>query len=124
LASRGFAVRVRTAHSAPDDRRSAACCAVHRRLEISNSALSAARRKSLRRLASDIISDITALLPFIEQNISPDDLGTLVDLGQRLQLTAYDAAYVALALPWGIALATEDKAMLAATRTLKIKTLN
>ncbi len=97
---------------------------IHWRLEIANAVLSAARRKSLRRQASDVIGDISALMPFIEQDVSPDDLGTLVSLGQRLQLTACDAAYIALAVRRGLALATEDKAMLAAARTLKIVVLS
>lgn len=97
---------------------------VHWHLEIANAVLSAARRKSLRRAASDVVGDMCALLPFVEQDFAPDDLGTLVSLGQRLQLTAYDAAYVALALRRGFALATEDKAMLAAARTMRIPVLS
>lgn len=97
---------------------------IHWRLEIANAVLSAARRKALRREASDLIRDISALMPFIEQDVSPDDPGTLVSLGQRLQLTAYDAAYIALAVRRALSLATEDKAMLAAARTLKIAVMS
>jgi predicted nucleic acid-binding protein len=92
----------------------------HWRLEIANALLTASRRKVLRRDMADILSDVAALVPFIEVDGLPDDIGTLVSAGQRHQLTAYDAAYVTLAARRDLPLATQDTAMAVAARTLKI----
>jgi len=93
---------------------------VHWHLEIANAVLSAARRKALRRPTAEILTDIMGLLPFLERDEMPDDIGTLVNTGQRHQLTAYDAAYVALAARRNLPLASQDNAMLAAAQRLKI----
>lgn len=93
---------------------------VHWHLEIANALLTAGRRKALRREMTEILSDIAALQPFVETDDLPDEIGALVGLGQRQQLTAYDAAYVALAARRSLPLATEDKAMASAARSLKI----
>jgi predicted nucleic acid-binding protein len=96
---------------------------VHWHLEIANALLTAGRRKILRRDISGILSDIAALLPFIETDDLPDDIGTVVGIGQRQQLTAYDASYVALAARRNLSLATQDTAMTSAARRLKIPVL-
>jgi len=96
---------------------------VHWHLEIANALLTAARRKILRRKTSEILDDISSLLAFIETDILPDDIGTLVGIGQRQQITAYDAAYVALAGRRNLSLATQDAAMISASRSLKIPIL-
>jgi len=62
-------------------------------------------------------------MPFIETDDLPDNIGTLVGLGQRNQLTAYDAAYTALAARRNVPLATQDRAMISAARSLKISLL-
>ncbi|HEX8712966.1 MAG TPA: type II toxin-antitoxin system VapC family toxin [Terracidiphilus sp.] len=93
---------------------------VHWHLEVANAILTACRRKALRRDLAEILEDTTALLPFIETDGLPDDIGTLVSLGQREGLTAYDAAYIALAARRNLPLATQDAAMVAAARSLKI----
>lgn len=93
---------------------------VHWHLEIANALLTAGRRKALRREMTEILSDIAALQPFVETDDLPDEIGALVGLGQRQQLTAYDAAYVALAARRSLPLATEDKAMASAARSLRI----
>ena len=93
---------------------------VHWHLEMANAILTAGRRKALRRETAGVLSDIAALLPFIEADDLPDDIGTLVGTGQRHHLTAYDAAYIALAARRGLPIATEDTAMVAAARSLKI----
>jgi predicted nucleic acid-binding protein len=96
---------------------------VHWHLEIANALLMAARRKMLRREIAETLYDIASLLPFMETDDLPDDIGTLVGIGQRRQLTAYDAAYVALAARRNLPLATQDTAMTAAARGLKIPIL-
>jgi len=93
---------------------------VHWHLEIANALLMAARRKILRRPLADLLDDISSLLPFIETDAFPDGIGTLVGIGQGQQLTSYDAAYVALAVRRGLPLATQDTAMTAAARRLRI----
>lgn len=93
---------------------------VHWHLEITNALLTAARRKILGRKLNDILNDIASLVPFVETDDSPDDIGTLAGIGQRQQLTAYDAAYVALAARRNLPLATQDTAMVTAARGLKI----
>jgi len=93
---------------------------VHWHLEIANAILSAARRKILRRDMAEVLSDITALLAFVETDDLPDDIGTVVNAGQHNQLTGYDAAYITLAARRHLPLATEDSAMMSASRRLKI----
>lgn len=93
---------------------------VHWHLEIANALLMAERRKILRRKVADALDDIAALLAFIEADSLPDQIGVLVGIGQRQRLTAYDAAYVALAARRNLPLATQDAAMASAARSLKI----
>ena len=93
---------------------------VHWHLEIANALLTAERRKILRRKVAEVLDDIISLLAFIETDGLPDDIGNLVGIGQRQQLTAYDAAYVALAARRNLPLATQDAAMASAAHRLKI----
>ena len=93
---------------------------VHWHLEIANALLMAERRKILRRKVADVLDDITAFEAFVETDSLPDDIGVLAGIGQRQQLTAYDAAYVALAARRNLPLATRDAAMASAARHLKI----
>ena len=96
---------------------------VHWHLEVANALLTAQRRKLLRREISEILADVNALMPFIETDDLPDDIGALVGLGGRHQLTAYDAAYTALAARRNLPLATQDTAMISAARSLKLSIL-
>ena len=93
---------------------------VHWHLQIANALLMAERRKILHRELSDVLADIGALTSFIETDVTADDIGTIVGVGRRELLTAYDAAYVALAARLNVALATQDSAMISAARRLKI----
>jgi len=93
---------------------------VHWHLEIANALVVGARRKVLRREMGAILQDLAALLPFVERDDLPDDIGALVGTCQREQLTAYDAAYIALAARRALPLATQDAAMAAAAGRLKI----
>ena len=100
--------------------RAKAVVPVHWHLEIANALLMAERRKILHRELPDVLTDIGALMSFIETDAMTDDIGTLVSVGRRQLLTAYDAAYVALAARLNVALATQDSAMISAARRLKI----
>jgi predicted nucleic acid-binding protein len=93
---------------------------VHWHLEIANALLTAERRKILRRGIADVLENITSLVAFIETDSLPDEIGVLAGIGQRQQLTAYDAAYVALAARRNLPLATQDAAMASAARRLRI----
>jgi predicted nucleic acid-binding protein len=93
---------------------------VHWHLEIANALIMAERRNILRRKVADVLDDILSLLAFIETDSLPDDIGNLIGMGQRQQLTAYDAAYIGLAARRNLPLATQDTAMAAAARRLKI----
>jgi predicted nucleic acid-binding protein len=93
---------------------------VHWHLEIANALLVAERRKVLHRKRAEILNDIVAFLPFVESDDLLDDVGRVIGIGQRQQLTAYDAAYVALAARRNLSLATQNTAMLSAARSLKI----
>lgn len=96
---------------------------VHWHLEMANALLSASRRKILRRQVAEIISDLAALSAFIESDEHPGDIGTLFNTGERHRLTAYDAAYIALAARRNLPVATQDAAMLEAAHRLKIPTV-
>ena len=93
---------------------------VHWILEVANALLTAYRRKLLHRPLAEILADVDALVPFVEIDDFPDTLGTVVGVGQRHNLTSYDAAYVALAARRNLPLATQDRAMISAARALKI----
>lgn len=93
---------------------------VHWHLEVANALLMAERRKLLQKKLAEVLTDIASLLPFIEADDLPDDIGTIAGIGQRQKLTAYDAACVSLAVRRNLPLATQDAAMVAAARSLKI----
>jgi predicted nucleic acid-binding protein len=90
------------------------------RLEVANSLTGAMRRG---RIDKDFRRDALTYLGFLD--ISVDTFtqshawGVSVELADRFRLTLYDAAYVELALRRRLPLATLDKEMRSATRTLR-----
>ena len=96
---------------------------VHWHLEIANAILTAARRKILRRPAAEILKDLAGVIAFVETDSLPDDIGSIFGIGERQQLTAYDAAYILLAARRNVPLATQDAAMAVAARRLRIPVL-
>lgn len=78
----------------------------HRRLEVANALLTASRRKLLQRDITSVISDIAALVSFIEVDGVQDEIGGLVRTGLRHKLTSYDAAYITLAVRRDLPLAS------------------
>lgn len=83
--------------------------------EVANGLLMARRRK---RIESAGVARALAMLQTLSIEVAPLERGApmqnLVDLGERHSLTAYDAAYLALAMREGCALATLDQELRAA----------
>ena len=82
-------------------------------LEIGNLLLSAQRRK---RITADKRRElaIAASSLHVKVDREPVAIGTIDEIAARHGLTAYDAAYLELALRRGIPLATQDDALIAA----------
>lgn len=76
--------------------------------------------------ASDLVEFMYGLDGFeihVEPSVDLDAIGPLAQFAITQELTAYDAAYVQLALHDGAILATLDKAMRAAAQRLRIPLL-
>jgi predicted nucleic acid-binding protein len=82
-------------------------------LEVSNLLLQAQRRK---RITADKRRDLAAAAGALRIKVDrePVPITTLDDVAARHGLSAYDAAYLELALRRGLALATQDDALIAA----------
>lgn len=105
----------------PDDIATVPC---HWALEISNALRSHLKAGELT--ADDflvIMEDLDKLHVRIEQPPHPDEIGPLVQFSVEHGLTAYDAAYVQLALRHQAVLATLDKNMRRAAQKLAIPVL-
>ena len=91
--------------------------------EISNALVTNARRK---RISMDDVSLILRELATYNIQIQPAfaaDAARLISISSEQNLTAYDAAYVILAMEMHASLATLDNAMRQAARRLKIDLL-
>ena len=84
-------------------------------LEIANVLLVAERRKRLSEAQVRRFLDLLTQLP-IEIDDTPTDADTVVAVGRRHGLSAYDASYLVLAERRGLALATLDDRLAAAAR--------
>lgn len=86
--------------------------------EVLNGLLTALRRKRIPPGRAEELWDELAVLPIdVEPPLSAQDAKAVLVLSQRLELTAYDAAYLELAIRKGWPLATLDRALsLAATQ--------
>jgi predicted nucleic acid-binding protein len=81
-------------------------------LEVANALAVAERRKRLSRAAAD--SFIAALSPLpvvVEADTHQRALGPILALAREMNLSAYDAAYLELAIRNGLSLATRDEAL-------------
>jgi len=90
--------------------------------EIANGLLMAQRRG--RVTAAQRVAFVEELLKLpieMEQRSARGVLDTHVTLAEKYALTAYDAAYLDLALRKGVALATQDKALKAAAKKAGVK---
>lgn len=83
--------------------------------EIANALLTALRRGMLRR--AEVFGLLRQIEKFsIEVDYSPLALRSVVELGERHRLTAYDATYLELAVRRGLPLATRDTRLARAAR--------
>lgn len=91
-------------------------------LEVAN-ALRTAERKGRVDLAD--VAHLRVLLAALPIDVEPVDLptalGEVVDLARTLGLTAYDAAYLALAARRGLPLATIDEGLRRAARSAGVE---
>ncbi len=91
-------------------------------LEVSNVLIAAERRGAFQPAASDAFLRLLAQLPiFIDPSTPLQAGGRTLDLARAHGLSAYDAAYLELALRSGIPLATRDKALQAAAATAGVE---
>ena len=84
-------------------------------LEIANVLVVVERRRRLRRSDSARFLELVGALP-IEVDTATPDPSHLLALAREHGLSAYDAAYLALAMREGIPLATRDRALGKAAR--------
>ncbi|MBI4984409.1 MAG: type II toxin-antitoxin system VapC family toxin [Rhodocyclales bacterium] len=84
-------------------------------LELANVLLVALKRKRLTAAEARTAERLAAALP-VATDSAPPPLGILFALGREYDLTAYDAAYLELALRLDLPLATFDAALARAAR--------
>ena len=78
-------------------------------LEVANVLLVAERRDRLTRADTSRFVELIAALPILVDTETPRRAtGAILDLGRELYLSAYDAAYLELALRHRVPLATRD----------------
>lgn len=84
-------------------------------LEVANVLLVGERRKRLSEASSSRFVELLRSLPItIDEETSRRAMGAILSLGRELSLSAYDAAYLELAMREGLALATLDKRLASA----------
>ncbi len=90
--------------------------------EVANSLVVAERRKKLSRSGTTGFVTILSGLPIeIEEDSHGRALAAILDMARDQHLSAYDAAYLELALRRGFALATRDESLKRAARSLGVK---
>ncbi len=91
-------------------------------LEVANVLLVAERRRRLR--GADVVRflDLLGELPIIVDGpLGVQDLAGLMALGREHRLSAYDAAYLHLAMRERVPLATHDRALRSAARAVGVE---
>jgi predicted nucleic acid-binding protein len=84
----------------------------HFPIEVAHGLLRAERKERAGRNEIDIfLLDLSKMTMKLDQPMDLDRLRTVLTVGRRYMLTAYDAAYLELALRMTMPLATRDKAM-------------
>ncbi|MBM3502353.1 MAG: type II toxin-antitoxin system VapC family toxin [Alphaproteobacteria bacterium] len=92
--------------------------------EFANAIVSAVRsRKVSREDAGTIILGMASLPIDVDRDGDWNEASVVMELATGLNLTAYDATYLQLALARRIPLATQDRALLDAARTLGVTVL-
>ena len=86
-------------------------------LEVANVLLGAERRRRLAEADTSQFLDILAALPVAVEETGPAlATGPVLAVGRRFRLSAYDSAYLELAMRKGLPLATRDRRLRAACR--------
>ena len=97
---------------------------LHWRLEVGNVLVQAQRRGRITPAQVATGVDFVDSLPIeVDDETDNRSFREVLALAHSASLTTYDAAYLELALRRGLALATQDKALVRAARRLKVKTL-
>jgi len=90
-------------------------------LEVANGLLIAERRGRLSRAEVTQVGGVIADLPITWRETSLEQaLGSVLDLAGTHELSAYDAAYLELAMREGLPLATQDNALRAAAKRVGV----
>jgi len=93
-------------------------------LEVVNGIVVAERRKRLTAAAGmEIIKIFRELDVEVDAEPAADVVERVASLAREKNLSAYDAAYLELAVRNGVALASQDKALLGAAASFGVKTL-
>jgi predicted nucleic acid-binding protein len=91
-------------------------------LEVANVLLVAERKKRLTKADSSRFVKLLRELPITIDQETPDRaLSEILPVGRQLGLSAYDAAYLELAMREGIALATRDNGLKQAAQKCGVK---
>ena len=86
-------------------------------LEVANALLAAERRNRIASRDSDRVAEFIVTLPIhVDDETHAHALGATMALAREYALTAYDAAYLELAMRLDVPLATADKALAGAAR--------
>jgi predicted nucleic acid-binding protein len=86
-------------------------------LEVANVLLVAERRKRLMKADTARFAELLGGLPIVVEWMNSESvLSRVLDNAREFRLSAYDAAYLELAMRQGLALATRDKALRAAAK--------
>ncbi len=86
-------------------------------LEVANALLVAERRNRITSRASDRVADFIVTLPIhVDDKTHAHALGATMALAREYALTAYNAAYLELAMRLDVPLATADRPLAGAAR--------
>ena len=90
-------------------------------LEVANVLVTAERRGRLKVGESARFLELLQSLPiFVEEVSLPRATGAVLSLARELDLSAYDASYLELAMRSGVPLATHDQALAKAAETVGV----
>ncbi len=91
-------------------------------LEISNVFLAAERRERITKADTVRFIALLSKLPItVDEDTSVRSFGEILMLGRSCSLSAYDSAYLELAIRKGLPLATNDKQLRAAAEGMGVK---
>lgn len=93
-------------------------------LEVVNVLLVAERRQRLNQTASARFLGLISNLPIkVEQDLLEKRMGELLALGRANQLSSYDAAYLELAMRYGVPIASLDQKLIDAAHNVSVPIL-